>query len=456
MTQGTGNLNASSDSVEVKQSTGTNLHAVIDSGTITTVSTVTSLTQMNGQAIQMGTGARTAGTQRVTIATDDLVPVSDNGGSLTVDNAGTFAVQATVAASATNIAKAEDAASADADVGVPAMAIRKASPANTSGTDGDYEMLQMSAGRLWASATIDAAIPAGANVIGHVISDSGSTTAVTQATASNLNAQVVGAAASGASKSGNPVQIGGVFNTTQPTVTTGQAVEAQLTARGGQIVATGVDTFNVTVNAALPAGTNAIGKLSANSGVIIGDMNVVSDIPGTGATNLGKAEDAAHSSGDTGVSILGRRIDTAASSAGTSGDYATIDTSAEGAVWGTLTPTTTSGLSVANFNTGDTYTALTNTAQVIKASAGNLYGYFIYNPNATAAYVMIYNIASASVTVGTSTAQMVFAIPAGAAANLMMAYPISFSNAGWSIAAATTGGGNTAPATALEVMIWYK
>jgi hypothetical protein len=107
---------------------------------------------------------------RVTIASDTtgVVAVTDNAGSLTVDNAGTFAVQATVAAGAANIAKAEDAASADADVGVPAMAVRKASPANTSGLDGDYEMLQMSAGRLWASATIDAAIPAGSNNIGDV------------------------------------------------------------------------------------------------------------------------------------------------------------------------------------------------------------------------------------------------------------------------------------------------
>jgi hypothetical protein len=83
-------------------------HHIIESGTVTTVtgvttvSTVTSLTQMNGQAIAMGTGVRTAGTQRVTIATDDSVPVTvastltvtgtggtfpvtDSGGSLTID-----------------------------------------------------------------------------------------------------------------------------------------------------------------------------------------------------------------------------------------------------------------------------------------------------------------------------------------------------------------------------------
>lgn len=43
---------------------------------VTTVSTVTNLAQMAGAAIAMGTGVRAAGVQRVTIATDDLVPVS--------------------------------------------------------------------------------------------------------------------------------------------------------------------------------------------------------------------------------------------------------------------------------------------------------------------------------------------------------------------------------------------
>lgn len=54
-----------------------------------------------------------------------------------------------------------------------------------------------------------------------------------------------GLAASGAAKSGNPLQFGSVFNTTQPTVTTGQMVEAQATARGAQIIAKGVDGFTI-------------------------------------------------------------------------------------------------------------------------------------------------------------------------------------------------------------------
>jgi hypothetical protein len=83
------------------------------------------------------------------------------------------------------------------------------------------------------------------------------------------------------------------------------------------VIASGTLTTVSTVTAvsnitnALPAGTNAIGKLAANSGVDIGDVDVTSVIPGVGATNLGKAEDAAHASGDTGVMALAVRSATA-------------------------------------------------------------------------------------------------------------------------------------------------
>lgn len=105
-----------------------------------------------------GQAAMTASRPVVIASDQSTVPVSlASVPSHAVTNAGTFAVQATVAAAATNIAKAEDVASADADVGVPALAVRKATPANTSGTDGDYEFLQMSAGRLWTSSDVSLA-----------------------------------------------------------------------------------------------------------------------------------------------------------------------------------------------------------------------------------------------------------------------------------------------------------
>lgn len=90
---------------------------------------------------------------------------------------------------------------------------------------------------------------------------------------------------------------------------------------------TGTDTsatqrVSLATNVALPAGTNAIGKLAANSGVDIGDVDITSVVPGTGATNLGKAEDGGHTTGDVGVMDLGVRQDTPNTAiSGTDGDY---------------------------------------------------------------------------------------------------------------------------------------
>jgi hypothetical protein len=104
--------------------------------------------------------------------------------------------------------------------------------------------------------TTGASVIAGNNALKTDLSSVAGTNTITAGVA-GLQA-VGGAAASGASKSGNPVQVGGVFNSTQPTVTTGQAVEAQSTSRGALIVGTGVDTFNVTANAGTNLNTSAL------------------------------------------------------------------------------------------------------------------------------------------------------------------------------------------------------
>lgn len=74
-----------------------------------------------------------------------------------------------------------------------------------------------------------------------------------------------------------------------------------------------------------PVSVDSTGRLkvilAANSGVDIGDVDVLSVIPGTGATNLGKAEDAAHTTGDVGSFILGVRNDANAALSGTDLDY---------------------------------------------------------------------------------------------------------------------------------------
>lgn len=57
------------------------------------------------------------------------------------------------------------------------------------------------------------------------------------------------------------ILLGMQYNSTQATFTNGQQGSVQGTSRGALYVATGADTFNVTVNAALPAGTNLLGKV---------------------------------------------------------------------------------------------------------------------------------------------------------------------------------------------------
>lgn len=62
--------------------------------------------------------------------------------------------------------------------------------------------------------------------------------------------------------------------------------------------------------------------------------------PGTAAANLGKAEDAAHTTGDTGVLALAVRNDALASQTSADGDYAAPTVDASGRQWVTFAATT--------------------------------------------------------------------------------------------------------------------
>lgn len=143
--------------------------------------------------------------QYVWCTTGGAVNIADGGGSITVD--GTVAVSGTV--------------TVDTEITAPAaLANSTANP--TVSSLGAYNMIYN--GSTWDRWT-------GA-----------------------VTATATGNVASAATDSGNPVKIGGIFNTTQPTVTNGQRVDAQMTARGAQIIAVGVDGFSATVTQA--TGTN--------------------------------------------------------------------------------------------------------------------------------------------------------------------------------------------------------
>lgn len=174
---------ASMTPVQVSQATASNLNAtVVGTGTFVTQSAITAASGA------FASGALSSGS----VASGAFASGSIAAGA--------------VAAGATSFVKLEDVLSADADAGVPALAVRKATPANTSGTDGDYEFLQMSAGRLWTSATIDAALPAGTNAIGKLAANSGVDIGDVDVTSAVITG---GGIADDSTTPGNPVMVGG-------------------------------------------------------------------------------------------------------------------------------------------------------------------------------------------------------------------------------------------------------
>lgn len=106
-----------------------------------------------------------------------------------------------------------------------------------------------------------------------------------------------------------------------------------------------------------------------------------------------------------------------------------------------IVPVSTGGLSVyRNIN-------LVASGINIKSSAGQIYGWYLFNNATTVRYIKLYNKAKAP-SVGADTPAMTIPLPCGAAANVIVPSGIAFSH-GIGIAA-TTGvadGNATSPAT---------
>jgi hypothetical protein len=325
-----------------------------------------------------------------------------------VTNAGTFAVQESGAALTAlqlidNLVLLEDAEHSSGDPGVQALAVRRDSGSSLAGADGDYAPLQLDAsGNLrvnvaaggagdgaildGASASIKATVfdYTSANPLAVRLSDTngdyvaaGAGTQYTEDDAAAANpvggavimvradtlAGVTSAdgdnvAARGTDKGelyvkhvdAIPVTDNGGSLTIDGTITANAGMNLNTSAlaleSGGNLatIAGAVSGSEVQVDivAALPAGTNNIG-----------DVDVLSVVPGTGATNLGKAEDAEHASGDVGVMALTVRQDTAAALGGTDADYQPLITDASGRLHVAVGNTVTvSGTVTANAGTG--------------------------------------------------------------------------------------------------------
>lgn len=113
-----------------------------------------------------------------------------------------------------------------------------------------------------------------------------------------------------------------------------------------------------------------------------------------------------------------------------------------------LSPATSGGWSVSS------QTGLTNTIVSVKASAGQLGGYMMYNPNPSVSYIQVFNSTVGGSTLGSPT--YVIPLPPNAAANIEFANGIAHSTAISVAAVATTPTGSTAPATNLVGFVLFK
>jgi len=225
------------------------------------------ITQFAGSAVAIGTGPSTSGTPRIALSSDSNILVSQSGVWTVVANIGTpggLALNSTVAS--LNVAQGSTTSGqlgplvqGAVDVVAPAYTTGQTSPlslttvgALRTDSSSTLQPVTGSLGRSWTLAS-------GTDAVNAV--QSGTWTVAQGGAPWSVGGNV----ASGAADSGNPVKMGGIFNTLQPTVINGQRVNFQATARGAQIVATGVDAFNianVTGTVVLP--TNAAQETGGN------------------------------------------------------------------------------------------------------------------------------------------------------------------------------------------------
>lgn len=213
------------------------------------------------------------------------------------------------------------------------------------------------------------AIPAGTNNIGDV--DVLSLPALPAGTNNIGDVDVASSALpTGASTATNQTTIIGHLDGVEGLLTT---IDADTGTLAGAVSGT---EMQVDVVGALPAGTNAIGKLAANSGVDIGDVDVTSISAGSNLI------------GDVG--LQGR---------------------------------TSGGLTI--FRSID----IDESEEEVKATAGTLYTIAAFNRTAGPLYLKFYNLTAANTTVGTSTPVLTFVVPGNAdsdGAGFILTNPLGF------------------------------
>lgn len=275
-----------------------------------------------------GAGAVTTGTQRVTLGSDD--PAVALLGTIDGDTGSILTAVQLI----DDAIFAEDVAAQAADKGISVLAVRRDTASSMVGADNDYTNLIVDAnGRLHVIAVGTVDLGATDNAVLDAIA--ASVAGATPAGTNNIGDVDVLTIAAGDNNIGN--------------------VDIASIAAGDNNIG------NVDIASAIPAGTNAIGKLAANSGVDIGDVDVTSIA--AGANLIGDVSLAPRTSG--GLTI-----------------HKSID--------------------------------LDESEEEVKATAGQIYLIVAFNETAAPLFIHLYNLTAANTTVGTSVPVVTLMVPANA------------------------------------------
>lgn len=217
---------------------------------------------------------------------------------------------------------------------------------------------------------------------------------------------------------------------------------------------------------ALPAGTNNIGDVdvlsmptvTVNAHAVTNAGTFATQVDGAALTALQLLDDTvftddnAFTPGTSKVLGVGAQADEATTDSVDEGDIGALRMTLNRLLRVAVTPATAGGWNfVKDIDFDETETA-------VKATAGQLGGWYLYNDGAAEVCVKFYNATTANVTVGTTVPDFTIVIPAGSGANVEWTNGIEFSTA-ITVAATTLIADNDATApTANQVsgVILYK
>lgn len=228
-----------------------------------TLGTVTNLAQLGGTAVSMNTGVRDAGTQRVTIATNDTVPVTGTielgATSLAALENISVTVPGTVDLGTVSLTALETItvtqSTASNFLNKPYGAVTTSAPTYTTGTDNALSLTTTGSLRVDGSGVTQPVSLA--SVPSHPVTNAG--TFAVQVTSAPTTAVT-----------------GTFWQATQP-VSIASMPSTPVTGTFWQAT----QPVSIATLPALAAGSNAIGKLSANAGVIIGAVELAPAITNT-------------------------------------------------------------------------------------------------------------------------------------------------------------------------------